>query len=184
MSTQPEDAALLERIAAGDGNALLMLHQRYANLVYSMAWRVLNDAGMAEEITQDIFLKLWQKSQHYDPLRGRFCNWLLSVTRFAAIDRLRHEKRAPLLSDLDGDPGDDASAIRLVPIDHENWERGRHLRILVEQLPANQRQLIELAYFGGLTHSELADQLKLPLGTVKSRLRQGLVKLRTLWLDA
>jgi RNA polymerase sigma-70 factor, ECF subfamily len=184
VSTQPEDAALLKRIAAGDGNALLMLHQRYATLVYSMAWRVLNDAGMAEEVTQDIFLKLWQKSQHYDPQRGRFCNWLLSVTRFAAIDRLRHEKRAPLLSDLDGDPGDDASATKLVPIDHENWERGRHLRLLVEQLPANQRQLIELAYFGGLTHSELADQLKLPLGTVKSRLRQGLEKLRTLWLDA
>ncbi len=182
---QPDDDVLLERIASGDGDALLMLHKRYVNLVYSMAWRVLNDAGMAEEITQDIFLKLWQKSQHYDPQRGRFSNWLLSVTRFAAIDRLRREKRAPVLLDsLATDPTDNFNETRLMPADLENWERGRHLRLLIEQLPTNQRLLIELAYFGGLTHSELAAYLHLPLGTVKSRLRQGLEKLRALWLDA
>lgn len=182
---QPDDGILLERIAAGDGDALLMLHERYVNLVYSMAWRVLNDAGMAEEVTQDVFLKLWQKGQHYDPGRGRFSNWLLSVTRFAAIDRLRREKRTSALSaPAAGDLGDDLNATRLVPADLENWERGRHLRLLIEQLPTNQRLLIELAYFGGLTHSELAAHLQLPLGTVKSRLRQGLEKLRALWLDA
>jgi RNA polymerase sigma-70 factor (ECF subfamily) len=179
-----DDDVLLERVAAGDGDALLMLHKRYVNMVYSMAWRVLNDAGMAEEVTQDVFLKLWQKGQHYDPQRGRFSNWLLSVTRFAAIDRLRREKRAPMSSDQPvDDAGDDLNLAKPIPADLENWERGRHLRLLIEQLPANQRLLIELAYFGGLTHSELAAHLQLPLGTVKSRLRQGLEKLRALWLD-
>ena len=89
------DGILLQGIVAGDSDALLALHKRYVNLVYSMARHVLQDAGLAEEVTQDVFLKLWQKSQRYDPGRGQFPSWLLSVTRFAAIDRLRREGRRP-----------------------------------------------------------------------------------------
>jgi DNA-directed RNA polymerase specialized sigma24 family protein len=88
---EPDDGALLHRITAGDSDALLTLHQRYVNLVYSMAWRVLQDVGLAEEVTQDIFMKLWQRSQLYDAERGPFSSWLLTITRFAAIDRLRSE---------------------------------------------------------------------------------------------
>jgi RNA polymerase sigma-70 factor, ECF subfamily len=183
-SLDTDDAALLQRIARGDEDALLALHTRYVNLVYSMAWRVLQDVGRAEEVTQDIFIKLWQKSQRYDPARGRFSSWLLSVTRFAAIDRLRRDGRRPPEAELAAGETDDALSLeRLLPTDHESWERGQHLRLLLAHLPAEQRQIIELAYFGGLTHSELADQLGLPLGTVKGRLRLGLEKLRILWLD-
>ncbi len=183
-SSEMEDGQLLQAVGRGDQDALLALHQRYVNLVYSMAWRVLQDAGLAEEVTQDIFLKLWHKGQQYDPARGRFSSWLLSVTRFAAIDRLRREGRQPRQADIVTGGQDEMVALeRLLPTDHAAWERGQHLRLLLAQLPPDQRQIIELAYFGGLTHSELAEQLGLPLGTVKGRLRLGLEKLRSLWLD-
>lgn len=183
-SSDMEDGQLLQAVARGDQDALLTLHQRYVNLVYSMAWRVLQDVGLAEEVTQDIFLKLWSKGQQYDADRGRFSSWLLSVTRFAAIDRLRREGRQPRQAEITTGDQDEAAALeRLLPTDHAAWEQGQHLRLLLAQLPPEQRQIIELAYFGGLTHSELAQQLGLPLGTVKGRLRLGLEKLRSLWLD-
>ena len=183
-SSGMEDGQLLRAVALGDQDALLILHQRYVNLVYSMAWRVLQDAGLAEEVTQDIFLKLWHKGQQYDPARGRFSSWLLSVTRFAAIDRLRREGRQPRQVEVATADQDEMTVLeRLLPTDHAAWERGQHLRLVLTQLPPDQRQIIELAYFGGLTHSELAQQLGLPLGTVKGRLRLGLEKLRSLWLD-
>lgn len=183
-STEPDDGVLLQQIAAGDGDALMVLHRRYVNLVYSMAWRVLQDVGASEEVTQDVFLKLWHKGHRYDPARGRFTSWLLSVTRFAAIDRLRQQGRRPPEAELaTGDPNEPMDLERLLPTDHAAWERGQHLRLLLDHLPAEQRQVIQLAYFGGLTHSELAEHLGVPLGTVKGRLRLGLEKLRTLWLD-
>jgi RNA polymerase sigma-70 factor (ECF subfamily) len=149
-----------------------------------MAWRVLQDVALAEEVTQDIFLKLWHKGHQYDASRGRFSSWLLSVTRFAAIDRLRREGRRPRQAEITVGDQDEAAALeRLLPTDHAAWERGQHLRLVLAQLPPDQRQIIELAYFGGLTHSELAEHLGLPLGTVKGRLRLGLEKLRALWLD-
>lgn len=183
-STDMEDGELLQGVARGDQDALLTLHRRYVNLVYSMAWRVLQDVGLAEEVTQDIFLKLWRKGNQFDPARGRFSSWLLSVTRFAAIDRLRREERQPAQANLaTGDQDEVVALEQLLPTDHAAWERGQHLRLVLEQLPLEQRQIIELAYFGGLTHSELAEHLGLPLGTVKGRLRLGLEKLRALWLD-
>jgi RNA polymerase sigma-70 factor (ECF subfamily) len=184
ISSELEDVQLLQGIARGDQEALLVLHQRYVNLVYSMAWRVLQDVGLAEEVTQDIFLKLWHKGDRYDATRGRFSSWLLSITRFAAIDRLRREGRQPRQAELSIGDEDNATALdRLLPTDHAAWERGQHLRLVLAQLPPDQRQIIELAYFGGLTHSELAEYLGLPLGTVKGRLRLGMEKLRSLWLD-
>jgi RNA polymerase sigma-70 factor, ECF subfamily len=183
-SGEPDDRILVQRATGGDSDALMVLHKRYANLVYSMAWRVLQDVGLAEEVTQDVFVKLWRQGQSYDPARGRFAAWLLSVTRFAAIDRLRQEGRRPSAVDLPGEDSDQQTALeQLLATDHASWERGQHLRLLLGELPAEQRQVVELAYFGGLTHSELAEQLGLPLGTVKGRLRLGLERLRGLWLD-
>jgi RNA polymerase sigma-70 factor (ECF subfamily) len=185
-SAVSDDLMLLAAVARGDGAALLELHARYANQVYSMACRVLGDAGAAEEVTQDVFLKLWRKSARYDPARGRFSTWLLSVTRFAAIDRLRADGRRPTISYVtdENESEQSPSMNELSTAGHADWEQGQQLRLLIEQLPADQRQVIELAYFGGLTHSEMAEQLGLPLGTVKGRLRLGLEKLRGLWLDS
>jgi RNA polymerase sigma-70 factor, ECF subfamily len=140
--------------------------------------------GVAEEVTQDVFMKLWEQSQRYDATRGRFSSWLLTITRFAAIDRLRAEGRRPPVMELSSDDSTEQTSLEdLLPTDHASWERGQHLRLLLEQLPAEQRQTIELAYFGGLTHSEMAQLLALPLGTVKGRLRLGLERLRSLWLE-
>ena len=181
---EPDDITLLQRSSAGDSDALLALHKRYANLVYSMAWRVLNDVGLAEDVTQDVFVKIWQGGRRYDPALGRFSTWILTVTRFAAIDRLRRERRQPRpLEPFSQDGGEPAALEDMPGDDHAVWERGRHLHLLVEQLPAEQRQVLELAYFGGLTHSELAAHLDLPLGTVKGRLRLALEKLRVWWQE-
>ncbi|MCS7221607.1 MAG: sigma-70 family RNA polymerase sigma factor [Anaerolineae bacterium] len=176
----PDDTVLLQRVANGDESALLLLHTRYVNLVYSMALHILRDPSLAEEVTQDVFLKLWQKSERYDPRRGRFATWLLSVTRFAAIDRLRYEGRhfAPS-SELSGQEAVNSGGWR----QQADWEQGQQLRMLLWELPPDQRELIELAYFGGMTHRDLAEHLRLPLGTVKSRLRLGLQRLRALWLE-
>jgi RNA polymerase sigma-70 factor (ECF subfamily) len=179
----PGDEILLQRLSRGDDGALLQLHRRYAGLVYSMARRVLADAGAAEEVTQDVFLKLWQKSARYDPARGRFSTWLLSVARFAAIDRLRHDGRHPTVSIEGDEAGEPPPLERMQPADRVDWQRGQELRILLQQLPTEQRQVLELAYFGGMTHSELAEYLHLPLGTVKGRLRLAIEKLRSLWLE-
>ncbi len=176
-----EDTALLARVTERDSQALLLLHQRYASQVYSVARRVLGDGQAAEEVTQDVFMKLWQKGQRYDARLGRFSTWLLSVTRFAAIDRLRHEGRraAVHLAESETDEWERWPQAK----DSELWEQGEHLHMLLEQLPGEQREAIELAYFGGMTHSEMAAYLHVPLGTVKGRLRLGLEKLRNLWLD-
>lgn len=172
---------LLQLIAARDQNALKLLYRQYGNLVYSVALRVVRQTSVAEEVTQDVFVKLWQKPDRWNPAHGQFSSWLLTITRNAAIDRLRREERH--------------SAIQVDPIDHENeaselmfddinWYNGQILRRLLVQLPAEQRLLIELAFYGGHTHSDLSERLKLPLGTVKTRLRLGLQKLRVLWIEA
>jgi RNA polymerase sigma-70 factor, ECF subfamily len=178
----PADDLLLRRMLEGDADALLLLYKRYADPVYSLACRVLRDAQTAEEVTQDVFLKLWQKGTRYDPARGRFSTWLLGITRFAAIDRLRQEARRPVLADMVEDeadePGREGSGLQ----DHADWQQGEDLRLLIQQLPTEQRQVLELAYFGGMTHSEMAEALGLPLGTVKGRLRLGLERLRSFWI--
>ncbi len=179
-----DDITLLRRIAAGMRTRCMTLHKRYVNLVYSMAWRVLQDVGRAEEVTQDIFIKLWQKGHQFDPAGTLFK--LAAQHHPLCRDRPPAQRWSPPGGCGAGrGRGDDQPTLEqmLPPTDHASWERGQHLRLLLAQLPANQRQIIELAYFAGLTHSELAEYLGLPLGTVKSRLRLGLEKLRGLWLD-
>ena len=177
---------LLQQVAQHDQQALLTLYQQYGNLVYSLSLRVLRQPVMAEEITQDIFLKLWRQPDRWNPSLGQFSSWLLTITRNAAIDRLRREVRqAALASWEQSEEADD----RLSDADsyvakHANWVNGQVLRRLLQSLPPEQRQLIELAFFEGYTHSELSELLQLPLGTVKTRLRMGMQKLRTLWEES
>ncbi len=176
-----DDVTLLERVTQGDREAFMELYRRYANLVYSMALRVVRDSQTAEEVAQEVFLKIWQKGALYHPARGKFSSWLLSVTRFTAIDRLRYEKRRPAVENTNDEMAQ-PQELRRLSADHTLWEQGQQLRMLIETLPPEQREVVELAYFGGLTHRELAEYLNLPLGTVKSRLRLGLNKLRAMWL--
>ena len=174
------DTHLLHAIAERDQNAFLALYERYGNLVYSLALRVVRHQVMAEEVTQDVFLKVWQQPMRWNPALGQFSSWLLTITRNAGIDRLRKERRhwmpADDLADALGYVGQEASID-----ENPYWVDGLILTRLLQQLPPEQRLLIDLAFYQGYTHSELAEHLQLPLGTVKTRLRTGLQKLRLLW---
>ncbi len=169
----------MQRIRQRDQQALSALYDRYSSPVYSLALRVLGDSRRAEEITQDVFLRVWSQPDKWDSSRGRLISWMLTITRYAAIDLLRAEQRQPALSET---PLEEDSP--LADPDGWNaadWSRGQALRQALAQLPPEQRHLIELAFYGGLTHRELAERLALPFGTVKTRLRLGLQKLRQLW---
>jgi RNA polymerase sigma-70 factor (ECF subfamily) len=173
--TEHSDEELVARVADGHEPALLELYQRHARAVYSLARYIVRDEAMGEDITQEVFMTLWQKAYLFEPTRGRFSTWLLNITRHRAIDVLRQQRRRiqPAVS-LDASPQvQESMAAGSRPDDP-----GRELHLLLRTLPDNQRQVIELSYFHGYTHEEIAGQLNLPAGTVKSRILLGLRKLR------
>lgn len=177
------DHSLMERILQHDQQALLDLYEQYGKAVYSLAYRIVQSAPMAEEVTQDTFLKVWEKGVTYDPSRGKLKTWLLAITQFTAIDRLRKEQRQPAMI---GEAIDDDSVDALASRRSETvgWQDDSLLHILVTQLPSEQAVLIEMAFFQGLTHTEIAERTQIPLGTVKTRVRSGLQKLKVLWMES
>jgi RNA polymerase sigma-70 factor (ECF subfamily) len=181
MDPHVEDVQIMARIAVQDQQAFRALYQRYGTPVYSLAYHVLQNETLAEEVAQDTFLKVWRQKAPWDPNKGNLKNWLLTIAHFTAIDRLRQEKRQP---NLHPDPIEDMEqGLPTSPAD-AGWQDGVALRIIVDQLPEDQAYLIDLAFFRGMTHSEIADETGIPLGTVKTRLRTGLTRLRELWMDS
>jgi RNA polymerase sigma factor (sigma-70 family) len=174
------DGELLRAIAQHNQDALAELYRRYCNLVYSMAFHVLQNSVLAEEVTQDVFIKIWGQPNRWTPGGGKFSSWLLTVTRYTAIDRLRREgsQSTKLLLLLDTLPDETTNGVNTDEI-HD----GKELRNLMEELPAEQAQVIQLAFFRGMTHQQMAKALDLPLGTVKTRLRMGLSKLKHFLTD-
>ena len=175
-----DEADLVRRLVNRDQGALSELYQQFGGLVYSIALRVVQNSSMAEEVAQDTFLKVWHQPTSWDPNRGKFVSWLLTITRYTAIDRLRKEQHRPL---QDAVELDDLNIGKRGLMDDPAWQDGRILRSLIERLPEEQVQVIELAFFEGMSHSEMAEYLHLPLGTVKTRVRLGLQKLKTLWTE-
>lgn len=182
-SDSPTDIELMQRIVQQEQQALRMLYNRYGNAVYSLALRILRTPGLAEEVTQDTFLKVWQRAERWDSNRGKLSSWLLTVARHTAIDRIRRENRRPTGNAMDLEKIAYAAG-REAHVDTPQWENGQLLRSLMAKLPSEQAEVIELAFFQGMTHSELAEHLDLPLGTVKTRLRLGMQKLKRFWLAA
>jgi len=175
------DDELMARLSSGDAAALEALYDRYGDLVYSTASRVLRDAHLAEDISQEVFLRLWRQPGKYAAEKGRFVTWLLSVTRNRAVDEVRkrrrrfhHETASPVEKGL-GVPSSDGHDVALSA---ELADQRRALQAAMARLPRGQRQVIELAYFGGLSQREVAHRLGQPLGTVKTRIRLGMLKLR------
>ena len=172
------DAAVLRRMAAGDSGALAELYDRHARGVYSLALRVLQDVHEAEDVVQDVFSQAWRQATRYDAARAAVGAWLLNLTRSRAIDRLRARRARPEAPvDTEGiaavaGPGM-AADDRVI-----SDERGRLVRQALDDLPRLQRVAVELAFYEGLTHVEIAEQLEQPLGTVKTRIRLGLLRLR------
>ena len=177
--TDPDDIELVNRVGHGDEHAFLMLYDRYVPRVYALMLRILRDPMMAEEATQDTFLKLWSRARLYLKERGSLLLWLLTIARHTALDRLRLEARRPMLSDSN----DPQNAWQFIPdlntVPEES--RWRSLSFAVQSLQPDHRTVIELAYYQGLSQSEIAEVLGWPLGTVKTRLRAAMEHLRAKW---
>ena len=178
------DEELLRQIRQGSQSAFLALYARYGAAVYGLTLRVLGLQPLAEEVTQDVFLKVWQQPEKWDPALGRFAGWLMTTARNAAIDRLRREQRhrrsEPTASELEAGELQGAPS----PMDAPLWATGHDMRALIAALGHEQQQLIDLAYYKGHTHTELSTLLNMPLGTVKTRLRAAIMQLRALWEEA
>lgn len=180
MSTATDDS-LMARVAIGDDDALLALYDRHGSRVYGLALRMLRDPLSAEEITQDVFMKVKSRARTYSAQRGVLIVWLLTITRNAALDQIRFQNRRPPLDDDDPDETWLSLADAASNTDEARW---RSLAFALRSLEENRRQAIELAYYHGLSHSEIAEHLGCPIGTVKTRLRLGMQDLRRIWLSS
>lgn len=178
----PEELALILRIGTGDRAAFEEFYTKFGGIIYSTAYRVLNDIRDAEDVAQEVFVMIWEKSSMYDPARGKPLTWAVTMTRNKAIDRLRSlQRRFRLRDELEEESKSEDTTLDRAPIDEvETTERGEMIRSAVMKLSKEQRQVIEMAYFSGLTQNEIAEELKEPLGTVKARIRRGMLKLRRL----
>lgn len=179
QSAEDDDTGLVERVRRGDQQAFLALYDRHAARVHALTLHILGDPMLAEEATQDTFMKLWSRARLYLSERGSFTVWLLTIARRTALDRLRLEGRRPLLSDS-RDPDDVWPKIRDESQDPDE-ARWKSLYFAVHSLPEQQQVVIELAYYQGLSQSEIAAELGWPLGTVKTRLRAAMLALRREW---
>jgi RNA polymerase sigma factor (sigma-70 family) len=173
----PHDDVLAQRIRSGDREALGVLYDRYASLALAAALRVVADRELAEDLVHDGFVAVWRKIDRFDPARGSLRSWLLTVVRNRAIDRIRSVRPSVEVAEAD-----EQALLRSGP--NPTWEAAiQHmsasdLRLAIETLPDEQRQAIELAYFGGKTYREIATITGVPQGTANGRLRLALAKLR------
>jgi RNA polymerase sigma-70 factor, ECF subfamily len=175
-----EATNLLIKIAQGDRTALSQLYDRYSRTIYAIAWKSLNSVEDCEEVVLDVFAQVWRIAERYDVERGSAEQWLFTLARCRILDRLRKRQRLNKVSDAilaDTDSKSPPSSADPIEAAELSERRGQVLAALA-QIPPAQRSVIELAYYQGLTHTEIATQTGLSLGTVKTRLRLGLSKLR------
>jgi len=177
-----EDVALVHGIARGDRVSFETFYDRYSGLLFSTAYKVLNDRTDAEDVTQDVFIQIWDKASLYDSTRGKPLTWAVTMTRNKAIDRLRSlQRRFRLKEDVTRETVPDDFTNTRKPVDEvQQLEQGSLVRDAVMKLTPEQRKVIQMAYFSGLTQSEIAEKLAEPLGTVKARIRRGMMKLKDL----
>ncbi|XGV95774.1 MAG: sigma-70 family RNA polymerase sigma factor [Leptolyngbya sp. BL-A-14] len=175
------EAALLSRVAQHDQSALAELYDRYARVLYSVAFKSLRSAEESEEVVLDVFAQVWRTAARYDVAKGRVDSWLFMMTRSRVLDRLRSLQRTTKVTLASENLAEIQTTTPGVdPIENVLLsERRDRVLAALSQLPEEQRQVIELAYYKGLTQSEIAAQTNLSLGTVKTRIRLGLNKLRT-----
>ena len=173
------EAELLQRVAAGDEPAFGELYDRLAPVLFSLALRILQDAALAEDVVQEVFLQIWDRAGQYDPGLGKPLSWAATLTRNKAIDRVRageRRNRRTAEAGLDQQARQENS---ITPDGTAHFqETAQAVRLAMGRLPAEQRRAIELAFFDGLTQTQIATELGLPLGTVKARIRRGLLQLR------
>ncbi|HZU67657.1 MAG TPA: sigma-70 family RNA polymerase sigma factor [Ktedonobacteraceae bacterium] len=179
---QLADQALISAMCNREEWALELLYDRYHRYAYSLAYRVVQDANIAEDIVQEAFLAIWRKAGSYEAQQGNVRSWLQAIVHHRAIDKVREARHrsqqwVPLQTENEQDPPGEQPDVW-----EEAWQDEQHriIRTVLDQIPPEQRQVIELAYFGGYTHAEIAEQWNIPLGTVKGRMRLGLQKMKCL----
>jgi RNA polymerase sigma-70 factor (ECF subfamily) len=176
--SEKDDRILIDEIARRDAHALEQLYERYRTVVYHLAFKVLGNRESAEEVVLEVFWQVWRDAERYDVQRGSIGAWLATIARSRAIDALRARRVVPTVEDdvddtpLAADPtADPETQVSL-------GQRAELVRAALENLPADQRIALELAFFNGLSHGEIAEQLQEPLGTVKTRIRSAMLRLR------
>ncbi len=172
------DEDLMGHAGDGDARALEVIFTRHSDAAFSLAYRMCGRRVLAEDIVQEAFLSLWRRSGRYEPGRGTVRSWILAAVRHKAIDSFRHEAAMTGRDVADDDAAEAVQARERTEEEVERRDDVRHVRDALTGLPTDQRRVIELAYFGGFTHTEIARMLDLPTGTVKGRMRLGLTKMR------
>lgn len=176
------EVELLRRVAQGDRRGFEELYDRFSGVLFSTAYRVLNNQEATEDVVQDVFVQIWEKAPLYDPTRGKPMTWAITLTRNKAIDRLRSAQRRSRLQDellqesQTAEQFDDRSSFDAASTSDTN----KLVHGAIQKLSKDQREAIELAFFSSLTQLEIAERLKLPLGTIKARIRRGMMRLRDL----
>ena len=176
----PDDTALIAQIARSNRTAFDQLYERYNRMVFGIAVAILGEHHTAEEVTLDVFMRVWQKADTYRADRAKVSTWIIALTRHHAIDILRRQKTRPQPDQWNGfeNAGPDTPFTNDLEDQVESSLAGKRIRAAFVQLPVEQRQALVLAYFKGFTHTEIAKALKEPLGTIKTRIRLGMQKLR------
>jgi RNA polymerase sigma-70 factor, ECF subfamily len=178
-----DDVELITRIASADREAFTEFFRRHVSLLYSIAFRILNNASDAEDVTQDVLFMIWEKSPMYDKARGKPATWAVTMARNKAIDRLRSIQRRAKLSDGIENESliHEQTAETHLPTDSlVSLEKNSLVRSSVLKLNKEQREVIEMVYFAGLSQQEISERINKPIGTVKARIRRGMIRLRTL----
>lgn len=187
MVDQPSqvDLATIAAIVEGDERALRELYDRYGRIVYALSYRVTSDVHLAEECTQDVFVRVWRRAREFDPARAKVSTWVIAIARNRAIElwRSRSRRQGPIDTRSVDDPDGAGARVAASAADPAEVvvaadDASRVARAIAE-LPAEQLETLQLAYFEGLSHTEIAERLQLPLGTVKGRVRLALDRLRS-----
>jgi len=182
---EPSDEALLNAIAGGAVWAMDSLYQRYSRILYSLAYRMVADHQVAEDLLQDAFLAVWRRATTYSPQTGAARSWLISILHHRTIDYLRRVRRRSTIQETPLEELELNESIAYPDAWDAAWQsvKSSHVRAALMKIPAEQRLVIELAYFQGWTHAEIAEGTQIPLGTIKARMRLGLLHLKEILIQ-
>jgi RNA polymerase sigma-70 factor (ECF subfamily) len=173
------DEELMELVCRDEAVAFEIVLERHADAAFSLAYRMIGRRALAEDVVQEALLSLWRTGARYDRSRGSVRNWILGITHHRAVDALRRDGLRTAKNVSDDDLHERLEAPERTDVEVVRRDEAREIRTAIDELPAEQVRVIELAYFGGFTHTEIATMLHLPIGTVKGRMRLGLEKMRS-----
>jgi RNA polymerase sigma-70 factor (ECF subfamily) len=172
------DEELMQLVRRGDADAFAVVYQRHASSVFSLAYRMMGSRSAAEDVAQEAFLSAWRSGARYDRARGSVRTWLLGIVHNRAIDAMRRGRVRDFPRVDDENAAERLEAAERTDVEVARRQEAEAIRTAIETLPSEQSQVIELAYFGGFTHTEIAAMIEAPVGTVKGRMRLGLKRLR------